>query len=29
MGEYYDLKLHIEWLIEKADDRAASRHSPR
>jgi len=29
MGEYYDLKLHIEWLIEKADDRAASRYSPR
>jgi hypothetical protein len=29
MGEYYDLKLHVEWLIEQAADRAASRHSPR
>ena len=29
MGEYYDLKLHVEWLIEHAGDRAASRHSPR
>jgi len=29
MGEYYDLKGHVERLIEQADDRAASRHSPR
>jgi TRAP transporter TAXI family solute receptor len=29
MGEFYDLKLHVERLIEQADDRAASRHSPR
>lgn len=29
MGEYYDLKQHVEWLIQQADDRAASRHSPR
>jgi hypothetical protein len=29
MGEYYDLKLHVERLIEQAGDRAASRHSPR
>jgi TRAP transporter TAXI family solute receptor len=29
MGEYYDLKLHVEWLIQHADERAASRHSPR
>jgi TRAP transporter TAXI family solute receptor len=29
MGEYYDLKGHVERLIEHADERAASRHSPR
>jgi hypothetical protein len=29
MGEYYDLKGHVARLIEQADDRAASRHSPR
>ncbi|MGH7303569.1 MAG: TAXI family TRAP transporter solute-binding subunit [Candidatus Rokuibacteriota bacterium] len=29
MGEYYDLKQHVEWLIEQAEARAASRHSPR
>jgi NMT1-like family len=29
MGEYYALKQHVEWLIERADARAASRHSPR
>ncbi len=29
MGEYYDLKGHLEALIAQADDRAASRHSPR
>jgi TRAP transporter TAXI family solute receptor len=29
MGEYYNLKQHVEWLIERADARAASRHSPR
>jgi len=29
MGEYYDLKQHVEWLIGRADDRAAARHSPR
>jgi hypothetical protein len=29
MGEYYDLKQHVEWLITQADERAATRHSPR
>jgi len=29
MGEYYDLRGHVEQLIERADGRAASRHSPR
>jgi len=29
MGDYYDLKQHVEWLIEQADHRAASHHSPR
>lgn len=29
MGEFYDLKGHIELLIEQADARAAARHSPR
>ena len=29
MGEYYDLKQHVEWLIEQADGRVESRHSPR
>jgi TRAP transporter TAXI family solute receptor len=29
MGEYYDLKGHLETLIAQADERAASRHSPR
>jgi uncharacterized protein len=29
MGEYYDLKQHVEWLITRADERANSRHSPR
>jgi len=29
MGEYYDLKQHVEWLIQQADERAATRHSPR
>ena len=29
MGEYYDLKQHVEWLITQADERMGSRHSPR
>jgi len=29
MGEYYDLKQHVEWLIQQADERAGSPHSPR
>src|SRR5215475_6757561 len=29
MGEYYDLRGHVERLIEQADERAGSRHSPR
>jgi len=29
MGEYYDLKQHVEWLIQQADERAATRYSPR
>src|SRR5499433_3342288 len=29
MGEYYDLKGHVEKLIEQADERAGSPHSPR
>jgi TRAP transporter TAXI family solute receptor len=29
MGEYYDLKGHLEALIRDADERAAARHSPR
>ena len=29
MGELYDLKLHVQWLLERADAQAASRHSPR
>ena len=29
MGEYYNLKRHVERLIEQADAQAASRHSPR
>ncbi len=29
MGEYYDLKQHVEWLIDQADQRGAGRHSPR
>jgi hypothetical protein len=29
MGEYYDLKGHLETLIREADERAAARHSPR
>jgi TRAP transporter TAXI family solute receptor len=29
MGEYYDLKGHVETLIRAADERAAARHSPR
>jgi hypothetical protein len=29
MGEYYHLKGHVERLIEQADERAGSRHSPR
>jgi uncharacterized protein len=29
MGEYYDLKAHVERLIAQADERAAARHSPR
>ncbi|PYN85328.1 MAG: C4-dicarboxylate ABC transporter substrate-binding protein [Candidatus Rokuibacteriota bacterium] len=29
MGEYYDLKLHLQRLIEQAEERAAARHSPR
>jgi hypothetical protein len=29
MGEYYDLKGHVERLIAHAEARAASRHSPR
>ncbi len=32
MGELYDLKLHIEWLLGRAEERAAKSakaHSPR
>jgi len=29
MGELYHLKVHLEWLLEQADARAADRHSPR
>jgi len=29
MGELYDLKLHVQWLLERAGAQAASRHSPR
>jgi len=29
MGELYDLKLHVQWLLERADAQPASRHSPR
>jgi len=29
MGEYYDLKQHVEWLIARADERAAAGHSPK
>ena len=32
MGELYDLKLHIEWLLGRADERGAKSaraHSPR
>jgi TRAP transporter TAXI family solute receptor len=29
MGEYYDLKQHVEWLITRADARVGSPHSPR
>jgi len=29
MGELYDLKLHMEWLLARADAQAAKRHSPR
>ena len=29
MGEYYALKQHVEWLIERADAGAAARHSQR
>jgi hypothetical protein len=29
MGELYDLRQHVEWLIAQADERAGSRHSPR
>jgi uncharacterized protein len=29
MGEYYHLKGHVARLIEQADERAGSRHSPR
>ena len=29
MGELYDLKQHVEWLLRQADTQAAARHSPR
>ena len=29
MGELYDLKQHVEWLLTHAEARAAARHSPR
>ena len=29
MGELYDLRQHVEWLIAQADERAGSHHSPR
>src|SRR5207245_9631579 len=29
MGELYDLKQHVEWLLRPADTQAAARHSPR
>jgi len=29
MGELYDLKQHVEWLLRQADAQAAARHSPR
>lgn len=28
MGELYDLKQHVEWLLNQAATQAASRHSP-
>jgi TRAP transporter TAXI family solute receptor len=29
MGELYDLKQHVEWLLSQAATQAAPRHSPR
>jgi len=29
MGELYDLRQHVEWLLKQADERATGHHSPR
>jgi uncharacterized protein len=29
MGELYDLRQHVDWLLAQAEARAGSRHSPR
>ena len=29
MGELYDLRQHVDWLIAQADERAGPSHSPR
>ena len=29
MGELYDLKQHVEWLVNQAAAQTAARHSPR